>query len=96
MPETTIKMAPFVSCQFLYQAVIKLCEETGEVAQAFYKSDTKDAGDLTQNDIDAFVEECADVMQTAFNIIVRCGYEPQEVIDVITTKNIERGYYNAE
>ncbi len=95
MPETTIKMTPFVNCQFLYQALIKLCEETGEAAQAFYKSDIKNAGEVSQADVDNFVEECADVMQAAFNIIVRCGYDVQEVIDVVTAKNMERGYYNA-
>lgn len=96
MPETQIFMTPFNNCPFLYQAVIKLSEETGEVSQAFYSADIKKAEDITKEDMDKFVEECGDVMQAAFNIIVRCGYDVQDIIDKVTEKNMSRGYYNAE
>lgn len=96
MPENEIKVTPFVGCTYLYQAVIKLMEEVGEVAQVFYRTDTKAGGDVSQNDVDWLVEECGDVIQTAFNIIVRCGYDPQDVMDIVTQKNVDRGYYNAQ
>lgn len=96
MPENEIKITPFVGCTYLYQAVIKLMEEAGEVAQVFYRTDTKDSGEVNQNDVDWLVEECGDVIQAAINIIVRCGYDPQDVMDTVTQKNVDRGYYNAE
>jgi len=96
MPENEIRFTPFVGCAYLYQAVIKLMEEAGEVAQVFYRTDTKDSGEVNQNDVDWLVEECGDVIQAAINIIVRCGYDPQDVMDIVTQKNVDRGYYNAE
>lgn len=96
MPENEIKVTSFVGCTYLYQAVIKLMEEAGEVAQVFYRTDTKDSGEVNQNDVDWLVEECGDVIQAAINIIVRCGYDPQDVMDIVTQKNVDRGYYNAE
>lgn len=96
MPEIDVKVTPFIGCKFLYQSVAKLCEETGEVAQAFYDADTKDPDDLTENDIATFVEECGDVIQAAVNIIHRCGFDLQDVMDAVTEKNVLRGYYNAE
>lgn len=96
MPENEIKITPFIGCPYLYQAVIKLMEEVGEVASVFYRTDTKDSGAFNQNDIDWLVEECGDVIQAAFNIIVRCGYDPQDVMDIVTQKNVDRGYYNAQ
>jgi phosphoribosyl-ATP pyrophosphohydrolase len=96
MPEIELKVTPFVGCRFLYQAIAKLCEETGKVAQAFYDADTKDPSDLTDNDVSCMVYECGDVIQTAINIIYRCGYDLQEVMDVVTEKNMSRGYYDAK
>ena len=96
MPEIDLKVTPFVGCKFLYQCVAKLCEETGEVAQAFYDADVKDPATLTDNDVSCMVYECGDVIQAAINIIYRCGYDLQEVMDVVTEKNMSRGYYNAE
>lgn len=96
MPEIELKVTPFVGCKFLYQCVAKLCEETGEVAQAFYDADTKDPNDLLSSDVALMVEECGDVIQAAINIIWRCGYDLQEVMDVVTEKNMSLGYYNAE
>lgn len=96
MPENEIKITPFVGCTYLYQAVIKLMEEVGEVAQVFYRVDTKEGGEVNQNDVDWLVEECGDVIQAAVNIIVRCGYDPQDVMDIVTQKNVDRGYYNAQ
>lgn len=96
MPETEIKMTSFVGCKFLYQAVMKLMEESGEVAQAFYNLDIEDVSQLDIDDIDKLAEECGDVMQAAFNIINWLHYDVQEVIDKVTEKNIARGYYNAE
>lgn len=96
MPETEIKVTPFVGCTYLYQAFIKLMEEAGEVAQVFYRVDTKEGGELNQNDLDWLMEECGDVIQAAVNIIVRCGYDPQDVMDIVTQKNVDRGYYNAQ
>lgn len=96
MPENEIKITPFVGCTYLYQAVLKLVEEAGEVAQVFYRVDTKEGGEVNQNDVDWLVEECGDVIQAAVNIIVRCGYDPQDVMDTVTQKNVDKGYYNAE
>ena len=97
MTEITLKITPFVNCNFLYQNVLKLTEECGEVAACFYRIDTKATpDDVTQHDVDWLVEECGDVIQAALNIIVRCGYEPQEVLDDVAAKNYQRGYYNAE
>lgn len=96
MPENEIKVTPFVGCTYLYQALIKLMEEAGEVAQAFYRVDTKEGGELNQNDLDWLMEECGDVIQAAINIIARCGYDPQDVMDIVTQKNVDRGYYNAQ
>ena len=96
MPEFELKVTPFVGCQFLYQCVAKLCEETGEVAQAFYDADMKDPATLTDNDVACMVYECGDVIQAAINIIWRCGYDLQEVMDVVTEKNMSRGYYDAK
>lgn len=96
MVEYNVKITPFVNCPLLYQNVLKMVEEVGEVASVFYRVDTKNAGDVTQHDVDWLVEECGDVLQAAFNIIVRCGYDPQDVIDMVAEKNYQRGYYNAE
>lgn len=96
MPETEIKMTPFVGCTYLYQAVMKLMEETGEVAQAFYNLDSTDASKLDIEDVDKLAEECGDVMQAAFNLINWLHYDAQEVIDKVTEKNIARGYYDAK
>jgi NTP pyrophosphatase (non-canonical NTP hydrolase) len=96
MPEIDVKVTPFIGCKFLYQSIAKLCEETGEVAQAFYYADTKDPADLSKDDIAIFVEECGDVIQAAINIIYRCGFDLQDVMDSVTEKNVLRGYYNAE
>lgn len=96
MPEIELKVTPFVGCKFLYQCVAKLCEETGEVARAFYNADTKNPEDLTSEDISLMIDECGDVIQAAINIIYRCNYDLQEVMDAVTEKNMTRGYYNAE
>ena len=52
--------------------------------------------DEADNDVTCMVYECGDVIQAAINIIYRCGYDLQEVMDVVTEKNMSRGYYNAE
>lgn len=95
MPEYDLSVTPFLGCKFLYQAVLKICEESGEVASAFYNADLKEAEELTDDDIGAVVHECGDVIQAAVNVIWRCGYDLQEVMDAITEKNIARGYYDA-
>lgn len=94
MSELEIKVTPFKACPFLYQQIIKLGEECGEVAQAYYRCDHVE----TVSDnlcFDSVVIECGDVIQTAINIIVRCGYDVQDVMDIVTAKNSLRGHYDA-
>lgn len=96
MPETEIKMTPFKNCSYVYQFIVKLSEECGEVSNAFYDIDTTSLDVLTPEQVDKLAEECGDVMQVAFNIICLLGYDVQEVIDKVTEKNMARGYYDAE
>lgn len=96
MPETEIKMTPFKNCDYIYQLVIKLSEECGEVSKEFYNIDTSSLDVVTPEKVDKLVEECADVMQVAFNIISCLVSDVQEVIDKVTEKNIARGYYDAK
>lgn len=96
MPETEIKMTPFKACPHIYQLIYKLYEECGEVSKAFYNIELKSSSELTTEDVDKLVEESADVMQVAFNIISWFNYDVQEVIDKVTEKNMARGYYDAK
>lgn len=96
MPETELMITPFVNCPFLYQAVAKLAEETGEVCSSFYRLDTKEPGTIESDDVLNLMIECGDVIQAAVNIIHRCGYDVQDIIDKVTEKNIARGYYDAK
>lgn len=93
MPEVTVTMTPFVRCPFLYQQIMKLSEETGEVCKSFYEIDTMESGKIHGDDILHLMEECGDVIQTAVNIITRCGYDVQEIMNRVTDKNLARGYY---
>ena len=46
MPEVTVTIAPFNKCPFLYQQIMKLSEETGEVCKAFYEIDAMGLGEI--------------------------------------------------
>lgn len=97
MPETEIKMTPFKGCPHIYHLMLKLSEECGEVSKAFYDIDITPHGvPIAEEKIDKLAEECADVMQVAFNILSWLDYDVQEVIDKVTEKNIARGYYDAK
>lgn len=75
----------------------KVKEEGGEVLDAYlaYSVSSLNADDeIRYRDEGALMLEIGDVLTAAMNLCDSLGFDAQECVDLVQTKNIIRGYYD--
>lgn len=77
----------------------KVKEEGGEVLVAFFDYDfastrcSKEAAFKAEGELRL---EIGDVITAAMNLCESLGFDAQECVDLVQTKNVIRGYYDSE